>query len=318
MTEQTSIIPIFLCIDDKYAPFLNVALSSMIRNASKDYTYHIIVLYDELSDENRRCIEAFAGENVMIRLVSMENRLSGITDQNRLRADYVTLTIYFRLFIPVMFPEYDKGIYLDSDIVIPGDISELYQFELEDNYIGAVADHSVADVPQLVNYIENGIGIETRYYINSGVLLMNLKKLREAALEQRFLELMNTWHFDCIAPDQDYLNVMCHGKITYLPADWDAMPTQGRAHMASPKLIHYNLFAKPWYYDNVQYEEYFWDYARDTDYLPHIMDIKTRYSEEDRASDSECMKLLLFRGEEIASAKENFRTVFNEGKEKRL
>ena len=320
MKKQIESIPVFFSIDDNYAPFLSVALSSIVRNSSKTYAYKVIVLYMKLSERNRRMLASLAAENLEIQFISMENRLDGITDcmSNRLRADYFTLTIYFRLFIPVMFPEYDKAIYLDSDIVVPGDISELYRTELGDNLLAAAADHSVVDVPQLAKYIEDGVGIDKHHYINSGVLLMNLKRMREAQLEQRFLELMNTYHFDCIAPDQDYLNVMCSGKILYLPASWDAMPTQGTEPIENPKLIHYNLFAKPWCYDHVQYEEYFWEYAKKSGYFSEILSFKAKYSEENRKSDHEHLELMLARGEAIADAEMNFRIVFNEGKEKRL
>jgi len=320
MKTQIESIPVFFSIDDNYAPFLSVALSSIVRNSSKTYAYKVIVLYMKLSERNRRMLASLAAENLEIQFISMENRLDGITDcmSNRLRADYFTLTIYFRLFIPVMFPEYDKAIYLDSDIVVPGDISELYRTELGDNLLAAAADHSVVDVPQLAKYIEDGVGIDKHHYINSGVLLMNLKRMREAQLEQRFLELMNTYHFDCIAPDQDYLNVMCSGKILYLPASWDAMPTQGTEPIEKPKLIHYNLFAKPWCYDHVQYEEYFWEYAKKSGYFSEILSFKAQYSEENRKSDNEHLELMLSRGEAIADAEMNFRIVFNEGKEKRL
>ena len=59
---------------------------------------------------------------------------------------------------------------------------------------------------------------------------------------------------------------MCNGKILYLDEAWDAMPTEGKEPLKNPKLIHYNLFQKPWCYDNIQYEEYFWKYAKDSGY----------------------------------------------------
>lgn len=319
MNKQIENIPIFFSVDDSYAPYLSVALSSIIRNASKEYTYEAVVLCTELSECNQQKLSSLATEYFEIRFISMENRLDGITDRmsNRFR-DNFTLTIFFRLFIPAMFPEYDKAIYLDSDIIVPGDISELYRTELGDNLFAAATDHSVMDVPPFAKYIEYGVGIDKHYYINSGVLVMNLKRMREVQLGRRFMELMNTWHFDCLAPDQDYLNVMCKGKIVFLPAFWDAMPTEGKEPMKEPKLIHYNLFAKPWCYENVQYEEYFWMYAEHSGYYQEILDCKAQYGEENRKSDRECLERMRFIGEAIADAEENFRTVFNEGKENRL
>lgn len=324
MDTQKEIIPVFFSIDDGYAPFLSVALNSIIKNASKSYDYKLIVLYKELSEQNRRKIARLAADNFEIQFVPMEDRLDAITDRTsiRLRCDYFTFTIFFRLFIPAMFPEYDKGIYLDSDVVVPGDISELFHTELGDNFIGAVADHSVVDIPPLAKYIERAVGIEKHHYINSGVLLMNLKLLREARLDQRFFELLNAYHFECIAPDQDYLNALCSGKITYLPPCWDAMPlaipVDDAAPVKEPKLIHYNLFSKPWCYDHIQYAAYFWHYVQDSGYLEEIFEYKANYGPEKQRADQQSLELLLSSGERLAETAENFRTVFESGKERRL
>lgn len=320
MNIKNDLIPIFFSVDDNYVPYLAVALKSIISNASKKYNYKAIILHQGVSEKNIKRIKALANEKFEIEFVPMKESFSCITDRmsNRLRADYFTLTIYFRLFIPTMFPEYDKGIYLDSDIVVPGDISELYETELEDNLIGASVDYSIQNIPEFAKYTEKGVGVVVSEYINSGVLLMNLKKLREVSIDTRFLELLNTYHFDSIAPDQDYLNAMCYGKIKYLSGSWDTMPEENTKLLENPKLIHYNLFAKPWCYDNIQYEDYFWKYAKDSDYLEEIKEFKKNYSDEQKKSDKECTGRMVKRALEIADQSENFRTVFESGKERRL
>lgn len=256
-------IPIFFSIDDSYAPYLAVALNSAIKNCSYDRRYKAIVLYQKLSDEHKERISALKTENFDIEFVSMGEGLETITDRmsNRLRCDYFTLTIYFRLFIPAMFPQYDKAIYIDSDIVLKGDLAELFDTDIGDNYIGACNDLSVLDVPPLCEYMERAVGVPKEQYINSGVLLMNLRLLREKELDKHFLSLLNEYHFDCIAPDQDYLNALCCGKIYYLSEVWDAMPNDKHPPLDEACLIHYNLFSKPWCYDGIQYGEYFWKYT---------------------------------------------------------
>ena len=320
MKNPKEIIPVFFTIDDSYAPLLGAALYSMLKNASKVYQYKVFVLYQGLSSRNKEKLAGLAAENCEIQFFEMKDQLHTITDRmsNRLRADYFTLTIYFRLFIPALFPEYDKGIYLDSDIVVPGDISELYQIPLGENLLGAAIDPVVSAVPELTRHAELCVGVESDRYFNSGVLLMNLKKLREAGIDQRFLELLNKYHFDCIAPDQDYLNAMCKGKVSYLPAFWDAMPSDAAEPVENPKLVHFNLFAKPWYYDNIQYEQYFWPYAEASGFLKEILAIKGAYTDRDRQSDSEHLNLLISRGNATGDGEVTFRTIFNEGKEARL
>lgn len=313
-------VNIFFSIDDAYAPFLATALNSAIKNSSPKRDYRAIVLYKDLAEENRSRISTLATPNFKIEFVPMEGSFECIQDRmsNRLRCDYFTLTIYFRLFIPEMFKELDKAVYIDSDVVITGDIAELYDTDIGENYIGACQDKSVAEVPPLVNYMENAVGIKKDKYINSGVLLMNLKKLREVQLGKHFLNLLTTYHFDCIAPDQDYLNAICADKIYYLDECWDAMPNDSKPPLEKPMIVHYNLFSKPWCYDNIQYGELFWQYAKDSGYLNEIKEYKESYSDEQKAQDSKCLELLIGRGEEITKNDVTFKKLYESGVNIRL
>lgn len=318
--KQFNEIPVFFTIDNGYAPFLAAAITSAVKNSSPDRYYKAIVLHEKLTVQNREKIKKSETENFKIEFVEMNSGLESITDRmsNRLRCDYFTLTIYFRLFIPRMFPQYDKGIYIDSDVILNADLAELFDTDIGENYIGACNDLSVLDVPQLCDYMENAIGVDKHQYINSGVLLMNLKKLRDANLDQHFLTLLNKYHFDCIAPDQDYLNAICNGKIFYLDTLWDTMPNDNHPALSSPKLIHYNLFSKPWCYDDIQYEDYFWKYAADCGYIEEIKAYKENYSEEQKKSDSECLELIISRGAKITEDEITFKKVFESGEKIRL
>ena len=244
---------------------------------------------------------------------ALDDRMS-----NRLRCDYFTLTIYFRLFIPAMFPQYDKGIYIDSDVVLNADISELFDTDIGDNLIGACNDLSIADVPPLVAYTEAAVGVDKHEYINSGVLLMNLKAMRELDFEGHFLRLLNTYHFDSVAPDQDYINAICNGRIYYLNAAWDAMPNEAKPPMAAPKLIHYNLFSKPWCYDGVQYGDAFWKFAEDSDFIDEIRAYKAAYGDAKKAADSACLARMVDRCNEISESESTFRKLNEKGVRIRL
>lgn len=317
-------IPIFFTTDESYAPYLDCAIRSMMERASRAYTYQIIVLHEDLTEESRRKLSAAVKPPFQIRFLQMQEKLAGITDrgENRLRCDYFTLTIYFRLFIADRFPEYDKGLYLDSDIVVPGDISQLYQTELGDDLIGACPDHSITPVPALVDYVENAVGIPIEQYINSGILVMNLKKMREVGLCDHFLHLLHTYHFDCLAPDQDYFNAMCNGKIVYLDESWDAMPPEGGggtgAILERPSLIHYNLFQKPWCYDDIPYEDYFWRYAKGSPFYEDIVRHKETYTEEQKASDRACLGNMIQKGPEVCKQPVTFRKMAEKGEKIRV
>lgn len=319
--SNPDVIPIFLTIDEAYAPYAGVAIQSMKENASKKYNYEINIIYQNMENKSIKKIEKLGNENFKINFVPMKNGLESITDrkENKLRCDYFTLTIYFRLFIADMFPQYDKGIYIDSDVVVPGDISELYNTDLKNNVIGAIHDFSIEEIPQLNNYIENAIGIKVSNYINSGVLLMDLKEMRNQKFANKFLNLLNNYHFDSVAPDQDYINAMCNGKILYLDKSWDVMPNNNTPVHKNPNLIHYNLFQKPWCYDNIQYEDYFWNYAKKSEFYDDIAKFKNTYSDEQKKSDEDCLNILVNKADRIANTDNNtFKKRYESGVEIRL
>jgi lipopolysaccharide biosynthesis glycosyltransferase len=316
-------IPVFFAIDNNFAPYLDCAIRSMEENASKDFHYVIYVMYDDLSEERKKMLESGVRDPFRIEFVPMEDKInaSRYFRQNRLRCDYFTMTIFFRLFIAEMFEEYDKGIYIDSDIVVPGDISELYRTDLEGHIIGACVDHSIEKIGPLVDYIQGAVGVPAGEYINSGVLLMDLKKMRETGFLEHFLYLLNRYHFDNVAPDQDYINAMCNGDILYLGEEWDAMPPEGgstRPTLEHPKLIHYNLFQKPWCYDDIPYEEYFWKYAKESPFYQEILDHKANYSAEQIESDRSCLNTLVTHGGELAHEEVTFRSVREKGEKVRI
>lgn len=314
------IIPIFITIDNNYVPYAEVAIRSIKENSSKDYNYNIYILHQKLAQNDKETLKSLEDENYKIIFREMKEVLEHITDrvENRFKNTF-TPEIYFRLFIPEIFIEYDKGIYIDSDIVVPGDISELYNNELGNNLIGACIDKSVYDIPEIMNYYENAVGISRDKYVNSGVLLMNLKELRNKKFTKHFLNLLNKYHFDTVAPDQDYLNVICNGKILYLGDEWDAMPTEGGKELENPKLIHYNLFQKPWCYDNIGYEDYFWKYAKKSNYYEQILNFKANYSKEQIEADKKALNQIITEGDSIArNGKITFKKIFESGEHVRI
>lgn len=294
-------IPIFFSIDDSYAPFLSVALKSAIDNSKSENNYRAIIMYESLSQDNRERLGSLATNNFKIDFVEMNEGLETITDRlsNRIRSEYFTLTIYFRLFIASMFPEYDKAIYIDSDIVLEEDIAELFSIDIGDNFIGACRDASIDGIEPFQSYVEQVVGVDRNDYVNSGVLLMNLKKLRDADFDKHFLSLLNTYHFDSVAPDQDYLNAICKGSIYYLSPKWNAMPNEQKPKIEGAKLIHYNLFSKPWCYDGLQYGERFWHYAENSGYINEIREFKNNFTEDNQKEEMEILGNMLRRAEEI-------------------
>ena len=279
-------IPIFFTVDDGYLPFLAVALQSLIDNASKKNNYEIKVLYTTVSEENQLSIKkAYSKENVEIEFVNFNEHLEKVQDKLYTR-DYYSKTTYYRLFIPELYPQYDKAIYLDSDMVILSDIAKLYNTDLGDNLIAAVPDGAVQAIPIFQEYVEKVVGLsDYNNYFNAGALLMNLDELRKYKFQDKFLYLLETVKF-AVAQDQDYLNRLCKGKVKVIDSSWNTMPggieEEDRENL---NIIHYNLSYKPWHFNNIMYQDYFWEYAKRTAFYGDILKIKSEYTDEQRNND---------------------------------
>lgn len=292
MENNLEVIPIFFAVDDGYIPFLAVALESLIDNASKEYYYSIKILYTNINEENKRKINKYKCENVNIEFVDLNYYIEKVKDKLYTR-DYYTKTTYFRLFIPNLYPQYNKAIYLDSDIVVLGDISELYNQEIESNLVAAAPDDVIQSTKVFQEYAEKVVGVaDYRNYFNAGILLMNLDEFRKFKFQEKFLYLLETIKFT-VAQDQDYLNRLSKGKVKIIDKAWDKMPiANDNFDENNLKIIHYNLAYKPWHYDNIKYKEYFWKYAKETEYYDDICKIKDEYTEEERFNDMQQYKAL--------------------------
>lgn len=292
MENNLEVIPIFFAVDDGYVPFLAVALQSLIENSSKNYYYSIKILYTNINEENKKKIIKYEKENIKIEFVDLNYYIDKIKDKLYTR-DYYTKTTYFRLFIPDLYPQYDKVLYLDSDIVVLGDIAQLYNTNVKGNLVAAIPDDSVQTIDEFGEYVEKVVGVADRKnYFNAGILLMNLDEFRKINFQSKFLYLLETVKFS-VAQDQDYLNRLCKGRVTLVDRTWNRMPIKvDGINEENIKLIHYNLTYKPWHFDNILYQDYFWNYAQKTEFFEQIKEIKNSYTEEERFKDMEQFKNL--------------------------
>lgn len=301
-------IPIFFSCDDNYVPFLGVAITSLICNTSERNNYNIYVLHSGLKNENMKRIKALETQNASIEFVDVSDKLEAYGRKLNLR-DYYTVAIYFRLFIPNMFPNLDKAIYLDADMVILEDVAKLYDIDLHDNLLGGVSDAIIASRKEFRDYAELGCGIYpyTRYF-NSGMMLMNLDAMREFDLEGKFEFLFNTYGFETVCPDQDYLNVICKDRVLYLDEGWDKMAIDGN-YKGRPMIVHYNNFAKPWQQNGINYSGYFWQYAMISPFCKEIVGIRKSFT-ADKLKEQEMGGMELVKSTiRIVNSPNNFRRV---------
>ncbi len=294
MNKNKNIIPIFFAIDDGYIPFLAVALQSLVEHISNENNYLIKVLYTCISKENQEKIKKYENKNLNIEFVDLNYYIDKVKDKLYTR-DYYTKTTYFRLFIPELYPQYSKAIYLDGDITILDDVANLYNIDMENNLVAAVPDGAVQTIKPFQDYVERVVGVaDYNNYFNAGILLMNLDELRKFKFQEKFMYLLQTIKF-AVAQDQDYLNRLCKGRVKIIDSAWDKMPIPELPKMNDEdlKIIHYNLAYKPWHSDNIMHEKYFWEYAKKTEFYDEILKIKENYTDEERFKDMEMGKNLV-------------------------
>ena len=98
------IIPIFFAADNNYLPILDVALTSLIKNASTDYNYVINVINSGLDEKKCNIIKRLENENFTINFCDISNEIK--TVQNKLKNLYhFSLQTWYRLFIQSLFPQ---------------------------------------------------------------------------------------------------------------------------------------------------------------------------------------------------------------------
>lgn len=299
-------VNLFFSCDDSYIPFLGVALASLKENRDVSRHYCIRILHTGLQQDYMDTVtDNFAGPDFSVAFLDITGEVTNFSRRLHTR-DYYSKSTYYRLFIPEMFPELDKALYLDSDLVVRGNIAELYDTPLGDNLVGAVPDGFVSTVEQLRRYVCRRLDLDSaEQYFNAGVLLMNLKAMRAFRFQEVFLELLEAVTFQ-VAQDQDYLNAICRGRVTYLSDTWNAMPNG--APVREPKLVHYNVDCKPWRRDGVRYAAYFWNYANRSPFSREICRIRGGCSEADTArSAQETVNLIAMANRQAGEMAENIR-----------
>ena len=285
-------IPIFFSSDDNYVPYLTVAIQSLKEHSDKEKTYRIIILTSSMNVKNKKELKKLEAKNVKIDFEDVSKSLAKIDKELTLRLrDYYSTAIFYRLFIPNLFPYYEKAIYLDADMVILDDVAKLFEMEMENNMLIATTDMVVNESKSFREYSKVALGLEPEKYINSGMLVMNLREMRKEKIEQKFIYLLLKYNMEVIAPDQDYLNLLCKDRIKYIGEDWDKMPDFGKEYEEEDlHIIHYNMMRKPWHYKEVPYSNVFWKYAEKTNYYDSLKYELNNYTQDKIEADIQGVK----------------------------
>ncbi len=285
LKNKSKIVPIFFACDNKFVPYMMVTMKSLIDNISAKRLYIIHVLHTDISVKNQGLVKTLETTNCKIEFNDVSKQLTQIEKKISLR-DYYSATTYYRLFIADMFPEYDKVAYIDSDTIVLKDIAGFVDYDIEDNYIGAIRDQLVSQTDTYGTYAEKVLGLSREAYFNAGVVLINCKQFRKKNIQKQFVDLLNTYRF-VVAQDQDYLNILCKNKVLWIDGKWNVqMSGSLSCDEKDFALIHYNLAAKPWHYEDCRFAHYFWDYAKQTPCYETLKNVLNSFSKEDAKKDA--------------------------------
>lgn len=195
-----------MTLDENYIPYFNVMLSSLLYSNQGEY-FNIYLLHSDVRKENLKEAERLLGNygrltEIQVRDISLENAPTSS------RYPY---EMYYRIFAAKYLPQnIDKIIYLDPDLIVNRLLRELYEMDIGENYFAA-ASHT-GPVMQKINEMRLDME-EENLYINSGVLLMNLRLLR---IEQRYedvFELIEKKKNLLFLPDQDIISSLYGNRI---------------------------------------------------------------------------------------------------------
>ncbi len=293
-------LQIFYACDNNFVKYTMVSVLSLMENADPTRRYHIHVLHTDITEEMQGYMQSLAREGFTVTFDDVSEYLHKLSERLPIR-DYYTRSTYYRLFIPDMYPEYDRALYIDSDTVILGDVSQVLDTPLGDALVGACHEQVMIQTEVYGNYVEQVCGVDRHSYFNAGVLLINCAAHRREGMLARFCELLAEYSFR-VTQDEDYLNVLCAGRVLWLPQGWN---TQVYGTLPVPpeemRLIHYIMTAKPWHYEDCRLKEHFWRYAEKSPLYSLILEDLHGHTPEKKAQDAASgERLALLAAEEIA------------------
>ena len=306
--NKFKVVPVFLTINSAYAPYAAAAIHSLTQHVDPNRYYRVIILHDGLNLVNRWRLRNLVTKNVSLQFKKMTHSLylkaiiAYCTRRQKGAGDFFSSAVYYyRAFIPLLFPLYKKAVYIDSDTILRGDIGELFDTDLEDKALAAMIDPKVTTIPEFRAYVDNALGVPHTEYVNSGVQVMDLRKMRKMKYLSTMIELIRKYDADLVAPDQDYLNVILRGQIKFLDPVWNAEPVENLSR--NVKLVHFNLFNKPWHYKNVPCEKIFWNAAKGTGFLGDLKRQQAAFDEEKQKADHDKVASLIKKAERLGKSK---------------
>ncbi|CCP07686.1 glycosyl transferase [Erwinia amylovora MR1] len=274
-----------ICSDDNYAMALGGLIKSIINNASSDKNYDLVILDNGLTVKNKHRILSLIED-----ITNFSVRFFSVHAFDEIKDAYIrppfTIATYSRLFIPRLFRHFEKVVFIDTDTVVESDLAELIDISMGDNLVAAVQDIVMEGFVKFGNIAESDDGIQTageylksklalskpEEYFQGGIMVFNIEAMNKENIFSRLMSELKGQSFWFL--DQDIMNKVFHGRVHFLPLEWNVYHGNGHTDTfypnlkfstysrylkarKTPKMIHFAGENKPWHTDKVDYYDNF-------------------------------------------------------------
>ncbi len=200
-------INLCLLADDNYIMQTIVTINSIYLNKNSNTSYKIYIILNSCSKENINMIKKLNKKNFEINIVNID-KLNDLLKFN-ISEISASPTAICKFYIPKILSDIDKVLYIDSDIIVKDDLIDLYNININNYYVGAVKD-TCGLSRSLYKLFKKDV-----FYFNSGVMLMNLKKMRKDNISDKLIEYRVSGYNQLM--DQDAFNFILKRKVKELP-----------------------------------------------------------------------------------------------------
>lgn len=198
---------ILVTINNKYINHLKTLIKS-IQKSNPEELFNIYLFHKDLSKKDINNIKLSLTKKIKLIPIKIKNK--EINNYPVYVERYPT-EIYFRIFASIYLPkDIDRILYLDTDIIVINKLNKLYNMNFNDNYY--IASTNIGKFMHVFN--EFRLGLDKNHpYINTGVLLINLKKLRDIEIEYEVNDFVKKKRKVLMLPDQDIISTLYGSKI---------------------------------------------------------------------------------------------------------
>lgn len=187
--ENNETADIVFTADKNYKEPLKVTLVSAIENKKPESKYNINIICVDLTEEEAQEYHKFEKNNVSVKTVPVTIEQLGALGNYKAASTHVNRSDLFKFFLPEIFSQYDKLLYLDADIIILDDLMELYNTNIKNKYLAAVMRINRESRTYIA--AKTAVLVFFKPEFNCGVMLMNLKKMREDKISEKLIKAKN-------------------------------------------------------------------------------------------------------------------------------